>query len=63
MDEERSCYSCKYHSVCYLRRGVYEAIIPRAAWMLEGAPRAWTDIFVTLAETCIQYEKEETANE
>jgi len=58
-DDKRSCYSCQNQSLCFLKRRIYDALLPGAAWMFEAAPRPFTDIFDTLAEACNQYQKQE----
>ena len=65
MDEEgkRSCYNCQHQSLCYLRRTIYNALLPECAWMLEGAPRPFMDIFDVLAEACNMYQRTETETE
>jgi len=57
--EKRSCYSCKYQTTCFLRRVVYDAIMPQAATFLVDAPKPWMTIFDALAMICAQYVKEE----
>ena len=57
--EKRSCYNCRYHTTCYLRHGIYDVIMPKAASFLEGAPKPWMTIFDALAMICGQYKKEE----
>jgi len=58
-EEKRSCYTCEHQSLCYLKRHIYDALVPSAAWMLDstGLPHVWTDVFDTLAEACNQYTK------
>ena len=70
MDEEakRSCYNCQHQSLCYLRHHVYDAMVPRCAWMFDGhdcgrSRRPWTDVFDVLAEACNQHERVETETE
>ena len=58
-ERKRSCYTCQNQSLCYLKRRIYDALLPGAAWMFEDAPRPFTDIFDTLAEACNQYQKQE----
>ena len=58
-EDKRSCYTCKHQSLCYLKRRIYDAILPGAAWMFEDALRPFMDIFDTLAEICNQYQKQE----
>lgn len=58
-EEKRSCYNCKYQATCFLRRGIYDAIMPKAVDLVEGAPKPWTFIFDALAMICGQYGKEE----
>ena len=60
-EDRRSCYTCKHQSLCYLKRRVYDAMLPGAAWMFDGADvakptRQFTDVFNTLAEACNQYD-------
>jgi len=55
--EKRSCYTCFFQSLCYLKHNVHNAMVPGAAWMITDVPRKWTDIFDTLAEVCNQYTK------
>ena len=57
-DEEtkRSCYTCQHQNLCYLRRRIYDALLPSSAWMLEGMPRTFSEVFDVLAQVCNQYE-------
>jgi len=57
-EEKRSCFTCKHHDLCYLRRNVHDAMIPSASWMFDPAGQStWTSIFDTLAQACNQYTK------
>ena len=58
-EEERCCYNCRLQAMCFLRRDVYAAILPKAARLLEGAPKPWMYIFDALAMICGQYERKE----
>lgn len=58
-EEKRSCYNCKYQATCFLRCGVYNVIMPKAVFLLEGAPKPWMSIFDALAMICSHYMRKE----